>query len=81
MCCRSLAGCRFTRSCWLATVLPYWAGLWFGVYATWERMLLQFAAVALTIGSYFLAKRLHKRQNEPRPITLRAQARGLTDKS
>ena len=69
---------------WLARALPYWAGLWFGVYATWEGVLLQLAAGAFTIGSYFLAERLHKRQhapNELRPITLRTPPRGLTDES
>ncbi len=40
---------------------PYWVGLWFGMYATWEGLLLQFLAGAFTIGSYFLAEHLHKR--------------------
>jgi high-affinity iron transporter len=47
---------------WLLPFLPYWAGLWFGMYATWEGLLLQFAAGGFTIGSYFLAGRLHKRE-------------------
>ncbi len=38
--------------------LPYWSGLWFGVYPTWEGMILQPAAVIFVLGSYFLAKRL-----------------------
>jgi high-affinity iron transporter len=36
--------------------LPYWTGLWFGLYATWEGILLQIAAGAFVIGSYFLAE-------------------------
>lgn len=46
---------------WLTPLLPYWTGLWFGLYATWEGLALQFAAGAFTIGSYFLAEHLHKR--------------------
>ena len=54
--------------------LPYWSGLWFGLYVTWEGILLQLAAGAFTIGSYFVAERLHKRQrtaSEPSGATLR----------
>jgi high-affinity iron transporter len=36
--------------------LPYWLGLWFGVYPTWETVGAQFAAMAFVIGSYFLAQ-------------------------
>ena len=36
--------------------LPFWAGQWFGVYATWETVLAQFAAAVFTIGSYWLAE-------------------------
>ncbi len=35
---------------------PYWAGLWFGVYPTWETIGAQVAAAAFVIGSYFLAQ-------------------------
>ncbi|HEY0602484.1 MAG TPA: FTR1 family protein [Herpetosiphonaceae bacterium] len=48
---------------WLT--LPYWTGLWFGVFATWEGIGLQFAAGAFVIGSYFLAERVQHRQQEP----------------
>ncbi len=34
--------------------IPYWLSSRFGVFATWEG-LLQFAAGAFVIGSYFLA--------------------------
>ena len=46
----------------LVSVLPYWTGLWLGFYASWEGVLLQVAAGAFTIGSYFLAERLHKHE-------------------
>lgn len=41
---------------WLS--LPYWMGLWFGIYPTWEGIGLQFFAAAFTIGSYFAAERM-----------------------
>jgi high-affinity iron transporter len=46
----------------LAPYMPYWAGMWFGLYATWEGILLQCAAGAFTVGSYFLAEYMHKRK-------------------
>jgi high-affinity iron transporter len=45
---------------WLS--LPYWAGLWFGLFATWEGVGLQVAAAAFVIGSYVLAERLQHRR-------------------
>lgn len=35
---------------------PYWAGLWFGVFPTWETIGAQIAAMAFVIGSYYLAQ-------------------------
>ena len=32
--------------------LPYWAGLWFGVFPTWEGVVAQLAAAAFVLGSY-----------------------------
>lgn len=44
--------------------LPYWAGMWFGLYATWEGIALQIAAGLFTIGSYFVAERMqHAKQD------------------
>ena len=57
---------------WLA--LPYWMGLWFGTYATWEGMLLQGAAAAFVIGSYVTAEALTKRGT--RRLAERAGAAG-----
>lgn len=54
---------------WLTAYLPYWAGMWFGLYATWEGIGLQALAGTFTIGSYFLAEYLHKRAQ--RSATLR----------
>ncbi len=41
--------------------LPYWTGLWFGLFATWEGIGLQIAAGAFVIGSYVLAERMQRR--------------------
>jgi high-affinity iron transporter len=38
--------------------LPYWSGLWLGVFPTWETLGAQVAAAAFVIGSYFLAQEL-----------------------
>jgi high-affinity iron transporter len=32
--------------------VPYWVGLWFGIFPTWEGVASQVGAVALVIGSY-----------------------------
>jgi high-affinity iron transporter len=42
--------------------LPYWAGMWFGLYATWEGIGLQTGAAVFVIGSYLLAERMQHRQ-------------------
>jgi len=43
---------------WLT--LPYWTGMWFGLYPTWEGFALQLAALAFVLGSYFIAERMEK---------------------
>jgi high-affinity iron transporter len=42
--------------------LPYWAGLWLGLYPTWQGGLAQGAALAFVLGSYFGAEGLRKRR-------------------
>ena len=42
--------------------LPYWAGLWLGVYPTWQGVIAQFAAAAFVLGSYAAAERLRARR-------------------
>ena len=54
--------------------LPYWAGLWLGIFPTWEGLLCQGAAIVFVLGSYVLAERLRKRRrrailDEPQPAT------------
>ena len=50
--------------------LPYWSGVWFGLYPTWEGMLLQLSAFVFVIGSYVAAEAVRKRRRN------RAFARG-----
>ncbi len=45
-----------------ALAFPYWSGLWFGLYATWEGLALQLAAATFVIGSYVLAEHLQHRR-------------------
>ncbi|HKY24392.1 MAG TPA: FTR1 family protein [Gaiella sp.] len=42
--------------------LPYWVGLWLGVYPTWEGILAQAAALAFVLGSYFAAETMRSRR-------------------
>jgi len=41
--------------------VPYWMGVWFGVYPTLEGLGAQFAAIAFVLGSYFLAERANRK--------------------
>jgi high-affinity iron transporter len=42
--------------------LPYWAGLWLGIFPTWEGLVAQGAAIVVVLGSYVLAEQLRKRR-------------------
>jgi high-affinity iron transporter len=42
--------------------LPYWAGLWLGLYPTWQGIGAQAGAAVLVVGSYFAAEGLRKRR-------------------
>jgi high-affinity iron transporter len=54
--------------------LPYWMGQWFGLYATWEGLILQVAAGTFVIGSYFLAEYQNKRQRDRHTAKSKAAA-------
>jgi high-affinity iron transporter len=41
---------------------PYWAGVWLGVYPTWEGLVAQAGAAAFVVGSYLAAEALRKRR-------------------
>lgn len=46
---------------------PYWAGQWFGLFATWQGIGLQIVAAVFVIGSYFWAERInHQKRTAPR---------------
>jgi high-affinity iron transporter len=42
--------------------LPYWAGLWLGIFPTWEGIIAQAAAAAFVLGSYVAAEGVRKRR-------------------
>ena len=46
--------------------LPYWAGLWFGVFPTWEGVAAQLGAAAFVLGSYAAAEWLRARRRRAR---------------
>ena len=53
--------------------IPYWWGTWFGIYPTWEGLILQFMAAGFVIGSYFLAERKQKsKRRHPAPSVVSA---------
>ncbi len=49
---------------------PYWTGLWFGLYATWEGLGLQAVAGVFVIGSYFLAEYMKGRSRQTKVAAL-----------
>lgn len=46
--------------------LPYWLGLWFGLFPTWESFGFQLVAAVFVIGSYYLAEYQHKQERAQR---------------
>jgi high-affinity iron transporter len=42
--------------------LPYWTGMWLGVYPTWEGIAAQVASAVVVLGSYVVAERLRLRR-------------------
>ena len=48
-----------------ALPMPYWTGMWFGLYPTWEGILLQAAAAVFVVGSYYLAEWQKKSRHSP----------------
>ncbi len=55
----------------VAMDIPYWVGMWFGTYPTWQGLLLQLAAAGFVIGSYYLAENMRmRRRADPVSISL-----------
>lgn len=46
--------------------LPYWAGLWFGAFPTWEGLIAQLGAAVFVLGSYAGAEWLRARRRRAR---------------
>jgi high-affinity iron transporter len=42
--------------------LPYWAGLWLGLYPTWQGIIAQAGALVFVVGSYFAAELIRSRR-------------------
>jgi high-affinity iron transporter len=42
--------------------IPYWMGQWFGLFATWQGIVLQLVAAVFVIGSYVLAEWMNHRK-------------------
>jgi high-affinity iron transporter len=54
--------------------MPYWLGVWFGVYPTWQGVIAQAAAVFFVVGSYVAAERIGGRR---RPRATVSPAAGM----
>jgi len=54
---------------------PYWLGMWFGIYATWQGLALQSAAAVFVIGSYYLAEWVTHRRSRSTRAVRRAEMR------
>jgi high-affinity iron transporter len=42
--------------------VPYWSGVWLGLYPTWQGLSAQAAAASFVFGSYFAAEAVRKRR-------------------
>jgi high-affinity iron transporter len=52
--------------------LPYWAGLWLGIFPTWEGLGAQAAAAGVVLGSYVVAEQLRARRRRVRIASARS---------
>lgn len=53
--------------------IPYWMGLWFGLFPTWEGIGFQISSAVFVIGSYYLAEYLRERERRQRHVRLKRQ--------
>ena len=58
--------------------LPYWAGLWLGLYPTWQGLIAQTAAAVFVVGSYVAAEGVRRRRRTRLVTTTTAAAVPLT---
>jgi high-affinity iron transporter len=59
-------------------VLPYWTGVWLGLYATWEGIIAQVIAVVFVVGSYFAAEWSHDRSQRAKLEASMANQSGVS---
>jgi high-affinity iron transporter len=59
-------------------VLPYWTGVWLGLYATWEGIIAQVIAVVFVVGSYFAAEWSHDRSQKAKLEAAMANQSGMS---
>ena len=59
--------------------LPYWTGIWLGIFPTVETVVAQIASVVFVIASYFAAERLKHRPKGRSAAGLRPAAHGPDD--
>jgi high-affinity iron transporter len=62
---RTLQGVGWLPSTPIDADVPYWAGIWLGVFPTVETVVAQVAAAAFVVGSYLLAELLRKPRRRP----------------
>lgn len=58
----------------IALDIPYWMGMWFGVFPTWETIGAQVAAFAFVVGSYYAAEYVRIKKPQRRAAAVRASA-------
>jgi high-affinity iron transporter len=58
---------------------PYWAGLWLGLFPTWQGLIAQAAALAFVIGSYVAAEGLQRRRRAARIASTASPSAGALD--
>lgn len=58
--------------------MPYWLGVWLGIYGTWQGIIAQIVALVFVFGSYVLAERQHNRARNrvAAPVAVHAASPG-----
>jgi high-affinity iron transporter len=60
--------------------LPYWTGIWLGIFPTVETLVAQGASLVFVLGSYWLAERVrHRPRGRPSPASRPSRVEPLRD--